>query len=162
MSSAKGRRVLLSKACFTRHSLPEAAKRRAENPEAPQPPAPAPRVCFRRCDVTKRMFCGRNSRAKVLLTQCKIDDGGLRVKGLYATATEFVDGQYFGAEWRQTLLRYLVERDGDRCGICRRKVDITLKSGTGAVPRSVGRSHHPRSLGGSDDPANYAAHALGM
>ena len=145
-----------SKACFARHKSAEAAKRRAENPKPPQPPQPPrSRVYFRECDVCKRMFCGRNSRAKFCSAQCKIDDAGMRVKGLYAAATEFVDGQYFGAEWRQTLLRYLVERDGDRCGICRRRVDITLKSGTRGSRRGPSVDHIiPRSKGGSDDPAN--------
>ena len=129
------------------------AKRRAENPKPLKPPRS--RVYFRECDVCKRMFCGRNSRAKFCSAQCKIDDGGLRVKGLYAAATRFIDGKYVGADWRKTMLQYLVDRDGDRCGICNRKVDITLKSGTRGSRRGPSVDHIvPRSLGGTDDLSN--------
>lgn len=125
-------------------------------PKSPKPPKPPrSRVYFPTCEMCGRLFCARGSSAKYCSAQCKIDDAGMRVKGLYAAATEFVDGQYSGAEWRQTLLRYLVERDGDRCGICRRKVNITLKSGTRGSPRGPSVDHIvPRSLGGSDDLAN--------
>lgn len=128
-------------------------RKRSRPPKPPKPPRS--RVYFPTCEMCGRLFCARSSRSRLCSAQCKIDDAGMRVKGLYAAATEFVDGQYFGAEWRQTLLRYLVERDGDRCGICRRRVDITLKSGTRGSRRGPSVDHIvPRSLGGSDDLAN--------
>lgn len=78
-----------------------------------------------------------------------------RTMGLYRLATQFVDGRYVGGEWRKALLQYLVDRDGDRCGICNRKVDITLRSGTSGSRRGPSIDHIiPRSHGGTDDLSN--------
>ncbi len=86
--------------------------------------------------------------------QCNIDATGMRVKDLYATALALKLG---GAGWLRLLMRYLSERDGDRCGICRRRIDLALPSGPKGHPSGLGPSvdHiEPRSKGGSDDPAN--------
>lgn len=125
-------------------------------PRKPKPPPiPKSRVWFPECKVCGKVFCGRAATAKVCSAQCKIDDAGFRVKGLYAAATQFIDGRYVGAQWRRTLLQYLVDRDGDKCGICGRKVDISLKSGTRGSRRGPSVDHIvPRSLGGSDDLEN--------
>lgn len=133
----------------------------AHKPPKPKPPKPikypSSRVYFRTCDMCGRLFAARGASAKRCSTQCKIDHSGVRVKDLYHLATQFdaKTGQYPGADWRKALLDYLVERDGDRCGVCNRKVDITLKSGPKGSRRGPSVDHVvPRSLGGSDDPSN--------
>lgn len=125
-------------------------------PKKPQPkPAPRSRVYFRECVECGRTFCARGANAKRCSTQCKIDAEGARVKDLYAMATQFIDGKYLGAQWRKALIEYLVERDGDKCGICNRKIDITLKSGTRGSRKGPSVDHIiPRSLGGTDDLTN--------
>ena len=120
------------------------------------PKPPRSRVYFPTCSACGVIFASRRAGVKYCPSvQCRIDRAGRRINDLYASATEFVDGQYRGAMWRKALLQYLVERDGDRCGICNRKVDITLKSGTRGSRRGPSVDHIiPRSLGGTDDPAN--------
>lgn len=127
-----------------------------QRPTQPKPQkSPRSRIYAKTCKVCGNAFCGRNARSAFCSAQCKIDDAGFRVKGLYAAATQFIDGRYVGAQWRRTLLQYLVDRDGDRCGICGRRVDITLKSGTRGSRRGPSVDHIvPRSLGGSDDLEN--------
>lgn len=57
--------------------------------------------------------------------------------------------------WRRTITDYLAERDGCHCGICGKRVDITLKSGPRGSDLGPSIDHiHPRSKGGSDDLAN--------
>lgn len=142
-----------SKRCQGVHISREAAKCRAADPKPPK--SPRSRVYFRECKICQRLFCARNARTTFCSAQCKIDDSGLRVKGLYAAATQFIDGRYVGGQWRKVLLQYLVDRDGDRCGICNRPVDITLKSGTRGSRRGPSVDHIvPRSLGGTDDLSN--------
>lgn len=132
-------------------------RKRSRPPKPPKPPRS--RVWFRECKVCGRLFCGRSPSACYCSDECRyvvqLEVARQRGNGLYAAATEYVDGQYRGANYRRGLLIYLVERDGDRCAICRRRVDITLKSGTRGSPRGPSVDHIvPRSLGGSDDLAN--------
>lgn len=128
--------------------------------QAKKPPkAPQSRVYFPTCKMCRRLFCARSSRARYCSDECRYrvqsEIARQRGNGLYAAATEYVDGQYRGANYRKGLLAYLVERDGDRCGICRRKVNIALKSGTRGSRRGPSVDHIvPRSLGGTDDLAN--------
>lgn len=131
-------------------------RQQPKTPKKPQPkPAPRSRVYFRECVECGRIFCARGANAKRCSTQCKIDAEGARVKDLYAMATQFIDGKYLGAQWRKALIEYLVERDGDKCGICNRKIDITLKSGTRGSRKGPSVDHIiPRSLGGTDDLTN--------
>ena len=153
-SSASGRGGrFCSKQCLGawRKSLPR-------KPKPPKPPKPQrSRIYIKPCRVCGGLFTARSARSTICGDQCRIDDAGARVKDLYRMATQFdkASGRYVGAEWRQRLLDYLVARDGDKCGICRRKVDITLKSGTKGSRRGPSIDHVvPRSKGGSDDPAN--------
>jgi 5-methylcytosine-specific restriction endonuclease McrA len=72
--------------------------------------------------------------------------------GFYALACQIGVN---GARWREMLVGYIVERDGPRCGICQRKVDLTLKSGPKGDDRGPSIDHIvPRSQGGDDDLAN--------
>lgn len=135
----------------------EAASARAATPKPPK--SPRSRVWFRKCKVCGRLFCGRSPSACYCSDECRylvqLEVARQRGNGLYAAATEYVDGQYRGANYRKGLLIYLVERDGDRCAICHRRVDITLKSGTRGSRRGPSVDHIiPRSKGGSDDPVN--------
>lgn len=116
-------------------------------------------VYFLNCEICGSLFCSKVAHGKYCSAKCRdrrqVDVAGDRVNSLYALATQFSDGQYAGLKWRRALLQYLVDRDGDRCGICNRKVDITLKSGTRGSRRGPSVDHIvPRSLGGSDDLSN--------
>lgn len=127
----------------------------------PRPPRPGrigqrSRVWFPACDVCGSLFAARSPRTKRCSLQCKIDHKGLRIKDLYRAASRYIDGRYEGGSWRKELVAYLVERDGDRCGICNRTVDITLKSGTRGSRKGPSVDHIiPRSLGGPDEPENW-------
>ena len=64
-----------------------------------------------------------------------------------------------GARWRELLVGYLRERDGDRCGICRRPIRFDLPSGPKGDDRGPSIDHVlPRStfvdLDEADDLAN--------
>ncbi len=124
----------------------------------PREPKPQSRkVYFPACDLCGRVFCAKTCRSRLCSAKCKIDDINARTKSLYALATQFntKTGQYVGGSWRAVLLEYLVERDGDKCGVCGKKVNIALKSGTRGSRRGPSVDHViPRSRGGSDDPAN--------
>ncbi len=140
-----------SKKCY---GLWRTARAAAKPPKPPT--APRSRIYVKSCDVCGSLFTARSAAAKRCSVQCKIDHKGVRVKDMYRMATQFVDGRYVGAQWRKALIEYLVERDGDKCGICKRRVDVTLKSGTRGSRKGPSVDHIiPRSLGGSDGPENW-------
>lgn len=125
----------------------EMRRREAAAREASLPPRPI-RSCrgcgrCRRDDERWRAWCSY---------RCRVNDCGERVKDLYRLACGV------GAEpmrWREMLVGYLRERDGDRCGICHRGIRFDLKSGPKGDDRGPSIDHiEPRSLGGSDDLAN--------
>lgn len=112
--------------------------------------------------MCESLFCSRVGNARYCSDVCRsrkvLDAAGARVKDLYALATKYnkLTRTYEGAEWRKALIQYLVDRDGDKCGICNRKVDITLKSGTKGSRLGPSVDHIiPRSQGGEDELANY-------
>lgn len=133
-------------------------RQQPKKPPKPQPkPAPRSRVYFRNCKMCERLFCSKSPLTRYCSAQCRIDNAGTRTNDLYALATRYnkLTGVYEGATWRQALNLYLLERDGDKCQICRRKIDITLKSGTKGSRKGPSVDHIiPRSLGGTDDLAN--------
>jgi len=153
LADGRARGRFCSKSCVgkaTQASLPP----RPRKPKSVK--YPSSRVYFRTCDVCGRLFASRSALTKRCSQQCKIDHAGVRIKDLYALATQYIDGHYIGGQWRAGLYAYLVERDGDKCGICGRKVNITLKSGTRGSRRGPSVDHIiPRSRGGSDDPSNW-------
>ncbi len=62
-----------------------------------------------------------------------------------------------GARWRDLLVGYLRERDGDRCQICKHKINFALASGPRGHASGRGPSiDHviPKSEGGDDALAN--------
>jgi hypothetical protein len=109
------------------------------------------KVFFPKCPCG-RLFSARISTARYCSAQCTIDAAGYRVKDLYGTALALGLG---GARWLRLLMRYLAERDGTHCAICRGPIDLRLRSGTRGSDHGPSVDHIvPRSQGGSDDPAN--------
>lgn len=83
---------------------------------------------------------------------CRLAEIGDRVNALYALASR---AGARGALWRTTLVAYLRERDGDRCGICRRRIRFDLSAGPRGDDRGPSIDHMiPRSAGGTDELAN--------
>lgn len=112
------------------------------------------RVYFPACKGCGQVFAARSSRSAWCSNRCRVADASARVTSFYALACDMTEPGK-AAAWRRTLVGYLVERDGSKCGICRRKVDVALPSG----PRGDGDGPSidhivPRSQGGSDDLAN--------
>lgn len=122
---------------------------RRERPRRPRVPKPR--------KVHQCRGCGRSTRPderwRVWCSyRCRVNDIGDRVKSLYRLAAQAGGA---GAQWRQLLVGYLRERDGDRCGICRRAIRFDLPSGPRGDDRGPSIDHMlPRSRGGSDDLAN--------
>lgn len=117
-----------------------------------QPRAPRTPIWIRDCDVCSKVFVARYGATRRCSAQCRIDHSGVRVKDLYATALRMRRG---GQQWRLLLVDYLRERDGDRCSLCRKRMDFTLPAGPLGHDKGVTVDHVvPRSHGGSDDPAN--------
>jgi len=116
-----------------------------------KPPKPDPM-----CVVCDAPFV-RRGNAKFCSDRCRLqrasDQAGVHATGLYSLACR---GGMGGATWRGLLVRYLRERDGDRCQICRRNtIRFDLKSGPRGDDRGPSIDHLvPRSLGGEDDLAN--------
>ena len=85
---------------------------------------------------------------------CQLRVCGERVLDLYRLACQ---QGWTGARWRELLVGYLRERDGDDCKICRKAIRYELRSGPRGDESGLGPSvDHvvPRSEGGADDLAN--------
>jgi endogenous inhibitor of DNA gyrase (YacG/DUF329 family) len=84
--------------------------------------------------------------------RCEARSRGDRILDLYRMTCERGMG---GSRWRRVLVGYLRERDGSRCGICRRIILFDVRSGPSGSDRGASIDHiEPRSLGGSDDLSN--------
>lgn len=60
-----------------------------------------------------------------------------------------------GMGYFRRLVDYLEQRDGNKCAICKRKINTALKSGPRGNPKGPSLDHViPRSHGGADDLAN--------
>lgn len=141
---------------FCSRACADAAKRTGRKPSQPLSQIRS-KVYFRDCRVCGALFCSKVSRGKYCSDMCRARRSIDRTMRLYELATMFDKdtGRYAGAEWRRVLLDYLVQRDGDKCAICSRKVNLNLKSGPKGSRRGPSIDHIiPRSLGGSDDLAN--------
>lgn len=95
---------------------------------------------------------GQARWVKFCSERCRVADVGDRVIDLYRLASQ---AGAAGARWRETLVAYLRERDGDRCGICRRRMRFDLPAGPRGDDRGPSIDHMvPRSAGGSDELVN--------
>lgn len=129
-----------------------AAKRSAKRRSLAQVRMSSP-LRFGTCAHCSGLMVARMGR-KYCSDQCRIDRVNVRVTALYRTACE--SGQVKVAmHWRNELVAYLVRRDGPKCGLCGKKVDLTLKSGTRGSDLGSSVDHViPRSKGGSDELSN--------
>lgn len=110
------------------------------------------RVHFPTCKGCGHVFAARSAAKRWCSDRCWLNEQANRVNSFYALACQIGSG---GAMWRGRLVGYLVDRDGPRCAICRRKVDLSLKSGPRGDERGPSIDHIvPRSQGGGDDLAN--------
>ena len=125
---------------------------RALSAATAQPKPKSSRVYFPACRGCGRMFAARVWNQCWCSNRCWLDGQGEKVSAFYRLACAVGAG---GAQWRARLVGYLVDRDGNRCGICRRAVDLTLRSGARGSDLGPSIDHVvPRSQGGSDDLAN--------
>jgi 5-methylcytosine-specific restriction endonuclease McrA len=98
---------------------------------------------------SNRRYCTKECRA--VDERARIS---ARIMGLYRTAIDNLDIPK-ASMWQHKLVAYLADRDGKRCAICRKTINITLSSGPRGNPLGASIDHViPRSRGGSDDLAN--------
>lgn len=145
-----------SRPCADTWRRAEKLKRQAR-PKPPKPPRSQSRIYIKPCRVCGEIFTAKHPQTTICSPQCKVDDAGARLNDLYALACQYRSdtGQYIGGQWRKPLYDILRDRDGDKCGICRRKINFTLRSGTKGNPRGPSIDHIvPRSQGGLNDLAN--------
>jgi 5-methylcytosine-specific restriction endonuclease McrA len=98
------------------------------------------------------VYCGSECR-----TRANVKRAGAKVLGLYYTSRNELPNRDTAQAARalRNLINYLAVRDSFRCGICRRKVDVSLKSGPSGSDRGPSVDHLiPRSQGGGDELAN--------
>lgn len=115
---------------------------------------PSTRVWIPHCRTCSRLFVARSARTRDCSYACRVRRSADRLNDLYALACSRGAG---GARWRDLLVGYMRERDGDRCAICRKAIRFDLPSGPLGHKSGLGPSvDHvvPRSQGGSDDLAN--------
>lgn len=105
------------------------------------------------CKQCSRLMVARNGR-KYCSDSCRIDSINVRVMGLYYLAAD--SGRVKQAmAWRRQIVEYLADRDGTKCVLCNRHIDITLPSGTRGSDMGPSVDHViPRSQGGADNMAN--------
>jgi len=119
----------------------------------PKPPPTFSPLAFTRCKRCDAVMVKRRNR-KYCGDECRRLNNIERVMELYDAAAS--TGRVKEAmHWRRTMTDYLAERDGVKCGICRKRVDVTLTSGTRGDPMGPSIDHVvPRSKGGTNDLAN--------
>lgn len=124
----------------------------AATAQAKQPPTFS-LLAFTHCKRCDAVMVKRRNR-KYCGDECRRLNNIERVMELYDAASS--TGRVKEAmHWRRTMTDYLAERDGVKCGICRKRVDITLTSGTRGDPMGPSIDHVvPRSKGGTNDLAN--------
>ena len=124
----------------------------AATAQAKQPPTFS-LLAFTRCKRCDAVMVKRRNR-KYCGDECRRLNNIERVMELYDAASS--TGRVKEAmHWRRTMTDYLAERDGVKCGICRKRVNITLTSGTRGDPMGPSIDHVvPRSKGGTNDLAN--------
>ena len=119
----------------------------------PKPLPTSSPLLFRHCKRCDAPMIKRNGR-KYCGDECRRLNNIEHIMELYDAAAS--TGRVKEAmHWRREMTNYLAERDGVKCGICRKRVDITLASGTRGDPMGPSIDHVvPRSQGGTNDLAN--------
>lgn len=118
----------------------------------PKPP-PQSRIQYRDCKQCGKLMVARGNQ-RYCSKQCSTDNINARVMGLYRAAFEAADVPQAKMWWHR-LVAYLVERDGNDCGICGHPVDVTLPSGPRGDDLGPSVDHVvPRSKGGGDELSN--------
>lgn len=128
-----------------------------------EPRPPHSRVSYRQCKACEQWFT-RNPSHRLLAycsiecrTRANVKRQSAKVLGLYYTSRNELPDRDTATAARalRNLIDYLAVRDSFRCGICRRKVDVSLRSGPSGSDRGPSVDHIvPRSHGGSDSLAN--------
>lgn len=155
---SKGRGNTCSRACANRARPTKALKTLAP------PTPPASRIYVRDCVHCDRPFVSRHAAAKWCSRTC---GNKARIRGdanraaeimkLYYIATSLgpPDNMAQATAWRHQLVAYLASRDGNRCQICRRFVDMNIKSGPRGSDNGASIDHIvPVSQGGLTELAN--------
>lgn len=119
----------------------------------PKPLPTSSPLLFRHCKRCDAPMIKRNGRM-YCSDECRRLNNIERIMELYDAAAS--TGRVKEAmHWRREMTNYLAERDGVKCGICRKRVDITLTSGPRGNPMGPSIDHVvPRSQGGTNDLAN--------
>ncbi len=129
----------------------------------PRPPAQrtTSSVTYSECSTCEQVMVKRGSRKYCLRPTCLELRGqaerlkmSRRLMGLYRAA--IATRQLKEAKhWHRTLCQYLADRDGARCHICNKQVNLTLSSGPRGHDKGPSIDHIiPVSQGGSDDLTN--------
>lgn len=114
------------------------------------PPSPA------RCHICAEWFPKTSSTSKYCSDPCRNQPISDRLMGFYRTAMRELDIPK-ASMWRHKLCQYLSNRDGGRCHLCGKKVDLKLPSGPRGDDLGPSIDHLvPRSKGGSDELSNLS------
>lgn len=131
------------------------SRRAAERESRPvkYPKSPSSPLRFRRCKRCDATMIDRKGRA-YCSDACRVAVNIDKVMGLYRVAFE-TGAVAEACMWRVALTRYLAERDGPKCRICSKVVDLSLSSGPRGDDLGPSIDHVvPRSKGGSDELSN--------
>jgi 5-methylcytosine-specific restriction endonuclease McrA len=120
-------------------------------------PAPASRVWLGQCPTCSQWFASRKRR-KYCTALCQSRSRLDTLNRLY-WYSRCIDPSGEARGWREALLTFLRDRDGDKCQLCRgRRGPIRWGMSTGpkgATPYGPSIDHIiPRTKGGTDDPDN--------
>ncbi|MGH8950184.1 MAG: HNH endonuclease [Acidimicrobiia bacterium] len=114
-------------------------------------------VCERTCAGCGAAFVARPSFKRYCSPLCRPSPNAAesaRIMGLYRESISKLNIAQ-ASMWRHRMCEYLAGRDGRRCAICRRRVDLSLPSRPRGHDMGPSIDHViPRSQGGSDDLAN--------
>ena len=130
------------------HGPPEPPRLRHPKPAGP----PEPKAC-KACGYP---FPATSSRRSYCSERCASAQITPRIMALYRLATRELDIPK-ASMWRHKLCVYLADRDGGRCHLCGKRVNLDLPSGPRGSDKGPSIDHLvPRSLGGGDELENLA------
>lgn len=149
--------IYCSKKCNTNaYKTRNGWKPQPKSPKVVEPRWPSTRIWVIRCGECERSHVARGATARFCPSCAAVRHARIakdRVLGLYNAGRPLNLRET--KRWHRSLCEYFISRDGDRCGICNRRVDISLRSGPSGDPMGPSIDHIvPRSKGGTDDLAN--------